>query len=69
MLLDYDNRNILRGKIGVTVLDFELSAPESDVSTYMRSFQGDLTYTYLNEFLLLMLLMDYVFLFIVEYNT
>jgi hypothetical protein len=68
MLLEYDNRNILsEKKIGVTVLVVELSAPESDFSTYLRSFPVQITYTYLNEFLFLLL--DYVFLFIVEYNT
>jgi hypothetical protein len=68
MLLEYDNRNILsEKKFGVTILVFELSAPESEFSTYLRSIQGQITYTYLNEFLFLLL--NYIFLFTVEYDT
>jgi hypothetical protein len=49
---------ITETKIGFTILVFELSAPEAEFSTYSRSFQGQITYTYLNE---LFLLLDYVF--------
>jgi hypothetical protein len=67
MLIEYDNRNILsEKKIGVTNLVFELSAPESGFY-YLRSFKGQITYKHVNEFLFLLL--DNVFLFIVEYNT
>jgi hypothetical protein len=37
MLLEYDNKNILsENKFVVTVLVSELSAPESDFSTYFK---------------------------------
>jgi hypothetical protein len=38
-------------KIGVTVLVFELSAPESEFSTYLRSFKGQITFTYIIKIL------------------
>jgi hypothetical protein len=68
MLLKYDKRNILSEKKNRdTILIFQLSAPESEFFTYLRSFKGQITKTYVNKFLFLLL--DNVFLFIVEYKT
>jgi hypothetical protein len=50
--------------MGVTVLVFELSAPESEFSTYLRSLKGQITQTYVNKFLCF--LMDNVLLFNVK---
>ena len=68
MLLKYDDRNILsEKKLGVDDLNFELSALESEYFTYLRSFQGQITYTYVYRILFLFL--ENVFLFIVDDNT
>jgi hypothetical protein len=46
MWLEYDNRNILSGKkIGITVLDFELSAPESE---FLSKLMNLLAFSYQN---------------------